>query len=288
MLLGTVENASASATKALRRVELAGADQGGAQLGVGIGVVDDDVDVGVVGDDLTGLGIERGLRRVEDYRSLELAALCRPGRREILGKAFAVGLVAVGDRDQFALAVPSLSIAPLTSARACKLSGGTVRKMVPSSLMVRSRMLVPTGQIVTCLLDGHPIGDGDRFRRDRRSDQTGGPLIYQAARGGEGCLRVALHIGTDVLCLDSNAGLGRLLIGILDRDLDRFVLGGSGLGKRPRHFEKLANREGYGVGPSRDRDNRQARRQSRARHYAAYHVPTSLSEFTPRQHYSLR
>ena len=70
----------------LRRIELAGADQGGAELGVGIGVVDDDIDVGVVSDDLTGLGIERGLRRVEDYRSLELAALCRPGRREFLAR----------------------------------------------------------------------------------------------------------------------------------------------------------------------------------------------------------
>ncbi len=46
-------------------------------------------------------------------------------------------------------AVPSLSITAATSARACRLSGGTVRKIVPSSLMVRSFMLVPVGQIVT-------------------------------------------------------------------------------------------------------------------------------------------
>src|SRR5215472_5967259 len=49
------------------------------------------------------------------------------------------------------LAPPSLSSAAATRASACRLSGGTVRKMVPSSLMVRSRMLVPVGQMVTRL-----------------------------------------------------------------------------------------------------------------------------------------
>ncbi len=43
--------------------------------------------------------------------------------------------------------LPSLSATPATSASACRLSGGTVRKIVPSSLMVRSRMLVPVGQM---------------------------------------------------------------------------------------------------------------------------------------------
>ena len=54
-------------------------------------------------------------------------------------------------------AVPSLSAIAAARASACRLSGGTVRKMVPSSLMVRSRMLVPTGQMVTRLRMVRPL-----------------------------------------------------------------------------------------------------------------------------------
>ena len=87
MLLGTVEKASASATKALVGSNLPVRTRAAPELGVGIGVIDDHIGVGIVGDDLAGLGIEGRLGRVEDHRSLDLAALGFPSRGEALRQA---------------------------------------------------------------------------------------------------------------------------------------------------------------------------------------------------------
>ena len=139
--------------------------------------------------------------------------------------------------------LPSLSATPATSASACRLSGGTVRKIVPSSLMVRSRMLVPVGQMVIFFWMVRPLAmaiDSGVIDGPIRHDT----LVDQRARRRQRRLRVALDVGADVLGGDRDAGLRRRLVGIVDGELDRLVLRRPGLGQRPGQLEQLADHAG--------------------------------------------
>ena len=185
----------------------------------GVGIVDDHIGVGVVGDDLFGLRIEGRLRR---DRTPPAPGPCRPwpARRRRSPWPGLRHRARCDRRSRAACrsAPPSLSATAAASAQACRLSGGTVRKIVPSSLIVRRRMLVPTGQMVTFFWMVRPLAmaidsgviDGP-IRRDA-------PLIDQRARRRKRRLRIALHVGADVLGLDRHAGRGRGLVGVVDGD----------------------------------------------------------------------
>ena len=243
MLLGTVEKAKRIGDEGLGRIELAGPHQSGPELRVGIGVIDDHIGIGIVGDDLAGLGIEGRLGRVEDHRSLNLAALGFPGLGEALRQAFAIGLVAIDDGDKLALGGAELvgdRRGQGQSLEAVRRHGAEDGAFILDGAQPHAGADRPDGDP---LADGEAIGDGDGFRRDGRPDQAGGALVDQAAGGREGGLGIALDIGADILGRDRHARLDGLLIGIGDGDLDRLVLGGARLGQRAGHFQKLADGE---------------------------------------------
>ena len=172
---------------------------------------------------------------------------CRPWRsrpERSPSRAVAIGLVAVGNRDELALGAAEL-VGDRGDQRLAPADCPAARcgRSCPVVDACACRMLVPVGQMVIFFWIVRPLA----IAID--SGVVDGPIMQAApwsarlrAADSAACGSPCVSAPTSLAVMSTPALLGRL-VRIVDRELDRLVLRRPGLGKGPGHLEKLADDE---------------------------------------------